>query len=129
MIQLNGVLIKEADKPNKNGIIFPKACLERIVEELQDKSLRGFPSSMSNPKGKEPRELPDDSHLFFNFRMEGNNLIADGFILDTELGIEAQKIISSGFETYYGFNGFGELDGRVVKPETFRLDAIDFVVK
>ena len=79
-------MIMEVDVPNKNGHIYPRVEIERVVEVWKDKQMFG---QIDMPPGNASLrvDVSRASHVVENLRIDDNNcLIGDVTVLKTPQG-------------------------------------------
>lgn len=82
-----------ADKPTRNGTIYPESVLQKAVEDSQElvKSRRW----LGNATGKYPVSLNEATHIITGLRMEAGAMVADIEFLDTPAAKEVLTIIEA----------------------------------
>lgn len=80
----------EADKPNKNGHIYPTTVLEHVVETFKDKTCGGM---IGMPATEEIVPLNEMSHVVNNIRLENGYLVGNITILKTPMGSMLMEIL------------------------------------
>lgn len=117
------VVIVIADKPNRNGRIYPRSELEQAIADKD----AGVCGTIGMPEGDIIGDIignKEASHVVRNLRFEGDALVGDVEILDTPKGDELREILqhtSLDFRTC----GFGDNDAGVVR--NFVLTSINAV--
>lgn len=78
-------IIANAGQPNKNGRIYPRVVLEKVVQDNLDKEGIGvFGSDYTN--GSFGLDLSKSAFTWSNLQLEGDNLVADIKVLSTPHG-------------------------------------------
>lgn len=118
--------ILEADKPNKNGRVYPREVLQAALANIdQNRPLLG--QIDADPTGK--LDLDKVSHLVTNLRLEGNDLTAEIQILETPKGKELQKMLK---EAVFRPSGEGQVhdnpDGTHVVYD-YNITAVNAILK
>lgn len=124
-------MVLEADKPNKNKRIYPRALLERVVAEAQEavgnRSLIGeigFPEDMII-------HFASASHVVTDLVMEGSEMVAEVEVLDTPMGKVLKSMIENGAGVALRPMGVGagkvDDDGNLVIGEDYRMISISVI--
>lgn len=101
----------EADVVDRDGDLIPKAVLEKAVAEAQDRLEKGVPLLITKRlSGK----LKDTQGLVSELRMEGNKVLINGTILDTDSGKAVQELMEEK-DVEYAMGGVGVPE---IDPET-----------
>lgn len=80
-------MIMEVDVPNKNGHIYPRVEIERVVEVWSGKQMFGQIDMPPGHEGSLSVDLSRASHVVENLRIDDNNcLIGDVTVLKTPQG-------------------------------------------
>ncbi len=81
ILDLDKIVIFDAEKPDRNGMVFTKDALEKaaIAFNAQDQSYK----FVSFGFGQCPVDM---SHIIEDIKMDGNSLVAKVKILDTDAG-------------------------------------------
>ena len=80
-------MIMEVDVPNKNGRIYPRVEIERVVEVWKDKQMFGQIDMPSETNESLRMDALHASHVVENLRIDDNNcLIGDVTVLKTPQG-------------------------------------------
>ena len=130
------ILIKEANTPNANGIVYTKECLEKIVENFNDQPCPNFKGPLcgvmlgdENLVDGTKVDLNNLVMTVANLRLDENgNLVGDEKILNTNKGQHYAKLVSCGVSFSYGINGVGKLkEKQEVDFDDFRLVSIAII--
>ena len=123
-------IFMQSEKANKNGRMYPKATMEKEVNNYQkyiaEKRSLGELGHPPNPT----INLDKVSHLITNLEMRGNDVIGKAKILDTPMGKIAKDFIKEGVGLGVSSRGLGSLkakDGVNVVQDDFHLATVDIV--
>jgi hypothetical protein len=126
----SGVIV-EADVPNRNGRVYPRAVLEQMIREIERKSnpARVF-GSVGMPAGVEV-DLSRVSHTVSDLHItEDGKVLGKVMILDTPQGRIMQKVLEAEPSRQFRMAGIGKLedneDGTTTVTD-FRLLSINLV--
>lgn len=88
-------VILTADQPTVNGRIYPKGEVERAVARWNSQFGKEKPMccSIVAPFMKGQKGITQISHFVDELRLEGNQLIANSRIADTEHGLAIQDLL------------------------------------
>lgn len=128
---IESCVIVEADVPNKNGRIYPRAVLEQMIKDVEDKmspprvfGAIGMPESVSI-------DLSMVSHTVSNLRItEDGKVLGDVMILNTPRGKIMEKILEAEPNRQFRIAGIGKLednDDGTTTVTDFRLLSINLV--
>ncbi len=118
--------IAEADKPNKNGIMFPKHILQQIVTDYKDKEILGH----LGETGDQGIHLSMVSHRVNNLRMSGPKMYGDIDVLHTPPGqLLNQSIDDVVFQLSGSITSYTQHPDNTMTIEGFTLHSINAVVK
>jgi hypothetical protein len=126
----SGVIV-EADVPNKNGRVYPRAVLEKMIGEVEAKSnpARVF-GSIGMPSGVEV-DLSKVSHTVSDLHItEDGKVFGKVMILDTPSGELMQKVLEAEPSRQFRMAGIGKLEDNADGTTTvtdFRLLSINLV--
>lgn len=117
----------QAEKKNRNGRVYSKQLIEREVaaynkEYVATKSAYGELDHPPTPQ----LNLDRVSHICEALDMDGINGIGRARLLDTPMGMIAQKILAGGGRLGVSTRGIGTLKGENVNDD-YKLLAIDIV--
>jgi hypothetical protein len=105
---ITGIFLQSEQK-NRNGRVYPRAVMEQALENYADKVTKrlayGELGHPSGPKINEDRI----SHLIESLKWDGNNVIGRARVLDTTMGLNAQKIMEGGGSLGVSSRGLGSL--------------------
>ena len=121
----------QANKPSKNGRIYPMSVMEKEIERYQkiinEKRSLGELGHPPNPQVN----LDKVSHLITSLRFEGTDVIGKAKILDTPMGIIAKNLIENGVMLGVSTRGLGSLklnkEGVNEVQDDFHLATVDIV--
>lgn len=121
---IEGIFL-QAEKPNRNGRIYPKHVLEDEVRKYQTKILeRSSVGELGHPDTP-TINLDRTSHLITELRFDGNNVYGKAKILDTPYGNIVKSFIKEGIKLGVSSRGVGS-----VKTNRNGLDEVqgDFIL-
>lgn len=128
-IFIEGIFM-QAEKPNKNGRMYPKGIMEKEIARYQDlineKRSLGELGHPPNPQ----INLNQVSHLITDLRFEGNDIIGKAKILDTPMGKIAKNFLEEGVRLGVSSRGLGSLkekNGINEVQDDFHLATVDIV--
>lgn len=110
---LKGQIVEVLDKPNINGRIYTKECIENSVLNnplIQERLKLHCLFGIFNLNGNEEVTLNNTSHCVTNLYIEDNCLKADIDILDTPNGRMLKEHLDKGEGIYPYLSGNGELE-------------------
>lgn len=124
-------IFMQAEKPNRNGRVYPKGIMEaevgryqKLIEEKRSLGELGHPANPSV-------NLDKVSHLITNLRFEGNDIYGKAKILDTPMGKIAKNFIEEGVKLGVSSRGLGSLkmnkQGVNEVQHDFHLATVDIV--
>ena len=124
-------IFAQADKPNRNGRIYPMSVMEKEIERYQkiisEKRSLGELGHPPNPTVN----LDKVSHLITSLRFEGTDVIGRAKILDTPMGTIAKNLIENGVCLGVSTRGLGSLklnkEGVNEVQDDFHLATVDIV--
>ena len=128
-IFIEGIFM-QAEKPNKNGRMYPKGIMEKEISRYQE--LIGEKRSLGE-LGHPPNpqiNLNQVSHLITGLRFEGNDIMGRAKILDTPMGKIAKNFIEEGVRLGVSSRGLGSLkekNGINEVQDDFHLATVDIV--
>ena len=120
-----------ADSKNRNGRIYPKACMEKAVDKYvteQVKTKRAV-GELNHPEGPTVN-LDKVSHLITDLQWEGNNVMGKAQILDTPMGQIVKGLLEGGVQLGVSTRGMGSLEqrnGTMYVKDDFILNTVDIV--
>jgi hypothetical protein len=120
-----------ANETNRNGRMYPSAVMEAALSKYNTEYItqRRAMGELNHPAGP-GLNLDRVSHVIENLRMEGNHVTGRAKVMDTPMGIIAQKLIDEGIKLGVSSRGLGSLkstDGVNVVQNDFFISAIDIV--
>ena len=123
-------IFMQAEKPNKNGRMYPRGIMEKEIARYQDliseKRSLGELGHPPNPQ----INLNQVSHLITGLRFEGNDIIGKAKILDTPMGKIAKNFLEEGVRLGVSSRGLGSLkekNGINEVQDDFHLATVDIV--
>ena len=123
-------IFMQAEKPNKNGRMYPKGIMEKEIARYQDliseKRSLGELGHPPNPQ----ITLNQVSHLITGLRFEGNDIYGKAKILDTPMGKIAKNFLEEGVRLGVSSRGLGSLkerNGINEVQDDFHLATVDIV--
>ena len=123
-------IFMQAEKPNKNGRMYPKGIMEKEIARYQDliseKRSLGELGHPPNPQ----INLNQVSHLITGLRFEGNDIYGKAKILDTPMGKIAKNFLEEGVCLGVSSRGLGSLkerNGINEVQDDFHLATVDIV--
>ena len=128
-IKLKGILQK-ANTQNRNGRVYPYEILKREADKYMEavKERRAL-SELDHPESPIV-SLSNSSHLITNMWWEGETLMGEVELLETEAGNKVKGLLKSGVMLGISSRGVGSVKnvrGTDVVQEDFELIAFDFV--
>lgn len=126
---IQGVFM-QAEKPNRNGRVYPKSVLENELNKYQtaikEKRSMGELGHPENPS----LNLDKVSHLITELRFDGNDIVGKAKIMNTPMGNIARNFLEEGVKLGVSSRGMGSLikKGEVNEVQgDFRLSTVDIV--
>lgn len=124
-------IFMQAEKPNRNGRMYPRGIMEaevgRYQQLIEQKRSLGELGHPANPSVN----LDKVSHLITNLRFEGNDIYGKAKILDTPMGKIAKNFIEEGVKLGVSSRGLGSLkmnkQGVNEVQQDFHLATVDIV--
>ena len=128
-IKLKGILQK-ANTQNRNGRVYPFEILKREADKYMEavKERRAL-SELDHPESPIV-SLANSSHLITNMWWEGETLMGEVELLETEAGNKVKGLLKSGVMLGISSRGVGSVKnvkGTDVVQDDFELIAFDFV--
>lgn len=129
-IFIEGIFM-QAEKPNRNGRLYPKGVMEgelsRFQQMISEKRALGELGHPANPQ----INLDKVSHLITNLRFEGNDVVGKAKLLETPMGKIAKNFIEEGVRLGVSSRGLGSLkegkNGIMEVQKDFHLATVDIV--
>jgi hypothetical protein len=123
-------IFMQAEKPNKNGRMYPLGIMEKEIERYQDliKEKRSL-GELGHPPNPSIN-LNQVSHLITNLKFEGSDIHGRAKILDTPMGKIAKNFIEEGVRLGVSSRGLGSLkekNGINEVQDDFHLATVDIV--
>lgn len=126
---ISGVFM-QAEKPNRNGRVYPKGILENELNKYQvaikEKRSMGELGHPENPS----LNLDKVSHLITELKFDGNDIVGRAKIMNTPMGNIARNFLEEGVKLGVSSRGMGSLvkKGGINEVQgDFRLAAVDIV--
>jgi len=110
---MRAVLLSNIGTPSKNGLIFPREVVEKVVANRKDKLTFGQVAKLDK---KGHLDLTRISHVVENVRIEGNDLVCDVTPYETPDGILLNMFLE---KTKFAIAGYVEMNS---KKEITSLD-------
>lgn len=124
-------IFMQADTPNRNRRIYPMGIMESAVEKYQGIITAKRAMGELNHPPTPNINLDKVSHIVESLKFDGNNVIGRAKLLDTPMGIIAQKLIEGGAQLGVSSRGLGSVkqmsNGISEVQDDFYLGAIDIV--
>jgi hypothetical protein len=97
------------DTPTENGRIYPRKVMEREIERVMPEvKNRMFFGELDHPQdGK--TALSRVSHIVTDLRLEGNEIVGELEVLNTERGLNLQAILEAGGKVGVSVRGLGSV--------------------
>jgi hypothetical protein len=117
--------------PNRNGRVYPKTILESALDKFQPliQSKRAM-GELNHPQGP-TINLDRVSHLIESLKWSGDDVIGRAKILDTPMGLIAQKLLEGGVQLGVSTRGLGSLksmsNGLNEVQSDYVLNTVDIV--
>jgi len=110
------------DTPTENGRIYPRRVIEREIERVMPEVRnRMFFGELDHPQdGK--TALSRVSHIITDLKLEGNEIIGELEVLNTERGLNLQAILEAGGKVGVSIRGLGS----VIKEGQFEVVQDDY---
>lgn len=127
---IEGVFM-QADKPNRNGRVYPKGIMESAVGKYFNEQVKTGRAvgELNHPDGP-TINLDKVSHRITDLRFEGSNVVGKALILDTPMGKIVKGLVEGGVKLGVSSRGMGSLERReginYVKDD-FVLSTVDIV--
>ena len=124
-------IFAQAEVLNGNKRIYPKAILEKAVNEYIDKFIKNGKSigEFNHPDYPTPK-WDNAAIMIKELKMEGNNVYGKALVLDTEKGKHLQALIRGGYNVGVSTRGLGNTrlseDGNTEVTQ-YMMTAVDVV--
>ena len=121
---IHGIFM-QADKPNRNGRIYPLRIMEKAVQKYIESHIdqkRGY-GELGHPSGPQIN-LDRVSHMVTELKRDGSNFIGKARLTDTPRGNIAKGLLKSGANLGVSSRGLGSLkerDGIMEVQDDFHL--------
>lgn len=124
-------IFMQANKPNRNGRMYPREILESAVNKyVTDQVSKGRAvGELNHPEGP-TINLDKVSHKITELKWDGNNVVGKATILDTPMGKIVQGLLEGEVLVGVSSRGMGSLvkkGGVNVVNGDFMLNAVDIV--
>lgn len=124
-------IIQRADAVNQNKRIYPRAILEREVENYRKAVMEGRATGELDHPDSSIVSLENVSHVIRDIGWQGNDVVGTIEILNTPKGRIAQELMEAGIRLGISSRGVGETirtnEGFDQVDESFMLVAFDLV--
>lgn len=124
-------IFMQAECKNRNGRIYPKAILEREVNEYQKLIDAKRSLGELNHPTKPSIDPERVSHMITQLWFEGNNILGKAKLLNTPMGTLAKNLIDEGVQLGVSTRGMGSLkqmkEGYHLVQDDYKLNAVDIV--
>tara|TARA_R110000824_G_scaffold158061_2_gene331666 strand:- start:9095 stop:9742 length:648 start_codon:yes stop_codon:yes gene_type:complete len=128
-LYIKGIFM-QAEKPNKNGRLYPRSVMENQVSKYQEQiGERRSLGELGHPPSP-TINLDKVSHLITELKMDGNDVVGKAKILKTPMGNIAKNFIDEGVRLGVSSRGVGSLKERNGVNEVqndFLLSTVDIV--
>lgn len=129
-VYIEGIFM-QADKPNRNGRVYPKAILSAAVDKyVKEQVNKGRAVGELNHPDGPTVNLDKVSHRITELRFDGSNVIGKALILDTPMGKIVKGLVEGGCQLGVSSRGMGTLERRkdaMYVKEDFILSTVDIV--
>ena len=135
MIRENGAMLltgvmQRADAQNGNGRVYPKAILEREIENYSKvvKERRAL-GELDHPDDSVVN-LKNASHMITEVWWDGDDVMGKAQILNTPSGQVLKELVSAGVKLGISSRGLGSVSeqmGKTIVEDDFQLICFDFV--
>jgi hypothetical protein len=127
---IEGVFM-QAEKPNRNGRIYPRGVLHPAVERYVNEQVTTGRAvgELNHPEGPTVN-LDKVSHRITHLKWDGDNVVGKALVLNTPMGKIVKGLVEGGVQLGVSSRGMGSLEreGDVMKvKEDFILSTIDIV--
>lgn len=127
---IEGVFM-QANKPNRNGRVYPREILESAVNKYvtEQVSKGRAVGELNHPEGP-TINLDKVSHKITELNWDGNNVVGKATILDTPMGKIVKGLLDGEVQVGVSSRGMGSLankGGVNVVNNDFMLNAVDIV--
>lgn len=94
---LNNYKILELNNSNKNGYVYSKDIMEKVIDNWKEKGKK-LGEFKTNNNSLSKTNLLHISHKVNDLKIEGNDVIGDIEIYDTPYGTLCQELVNNGHE-------------------------------
>ena len=124
-------ILQRADAKNQNNRIYPRAILEREVDNYRKAVLEGRATGECDHPDSSIVSLENVSHIIRDIGWDGNDVIGSLEVLNTPKGKIIQSLMEAGVKIGISSRGVGETirtnEGCDMVDESFMLVAFDLV--
>lgn len=119
------------DKPTGNGRVYPRGVIETQIQRLAPKLKEGGVfGELDHPEDGKTK-LQRVSHLITDLHIEGEDVMGEAVILDTERGRDLKAIVQAGGQVGVSSRGWGDVvsdgHGNEKVTQDFELETFDVV--
>jgi hypothetical protein len=111
------VELAKANVPSANGRVYPAALLRQVAEQTQDGLIPVTPSSRNTL-------VSDIMGVLVSAEMDGDTLNATLRLVDTENGLNCQKLLEAGYKGCFCMSGRGTVDDHGVVQNDYQMDCV-----
>lgn len=117
------VTLLQCDRPTRNGYIYPRALMERVVarQALKHPSIGGLEHPLITGTG---HVLGWAAFFVDNMRLVAGEVKGDVQFLSTPSGLKLKTAVESGLRVTYSIEGTGTVDDYGVVQNDFRLESV-----
>jgi hypothetical protein len=124
-------IFMQAEKPNRNGRIYPYEVLFPAVQKYVKEQVESGRAvgELNHPEGPTVN-LDKVSHRITDLHWDGHNVVGKALVLNTPMGKIVKGLVEGGVQLGVSSRGMGSLerDGNVMKvKKDFMLNTIDIV--
>ena len=120
-------VVLEADKPNKNKRTYPRAVLERIVENCRDVVLVRAMYGQMGHSDDAVIHFSQISHLVTDLSLDGDKMVAEIETTSTPQGLVLEQLIASGEVSLRPF-GVGSVSDDGVIGDDYKMVSVSAVL-
>jgi hypothetical protein len=117
----------EADRPTKNGRVYPLSVLRKAIENFSEK----LATSNASFKSHSSSEIKDVSHLIEKIWLDGKTGFIEGRIVPTQVGRDTLAILEAGGKIGVSMRGQGTIskrDDKEIVNDDYELQGIDLAL-
>ena len=125
-------IFAQAEKKNRNGRIYPKAVMEKSINDYSEKHVKKKRAlgEISHPENR-PQVKPElASHLITELRFDGNDVYGKAKVLETPQGMVLAGLLNGGVQMGVSTRGLGtvvEKSGSTFVNPDYVIVAVDSV--